>query len=455
MNLAEKGSFPEESKFSEERKYFPQYVLGIMKNLNMVIILYLTIVTVHSLSGRIAENSAMDFLLRAKRIPMAPWKIPLVSVGLYLCLLLLLSIPCRRKVRFLLKTMLELGIVFAISSVLNFGYTGMVLLIIADTMRYFSDMKQRILLVAAIFAVYLLMDYDLLSVNYPLISTETCWAYYSGEVQSLLLGFRNILNSLNTIAFISYAIVLILAEVKEKERIQGLNERLHMANQELRLANEKLEQYARESEKTAETRERNRLAREIHDTLGHSLTGIITGIDACVMLVDIAPEATKEQLKAIANVARQGVKDVRRSVKALRPDALETMDLKSALIQMMEEARRSTGVDISYQIETKLNHFNKDEEDIIYRIVQESITNAIRHGRADKIRVQIDRAFNLLNIHVEDNGVGCANIQKGFGLHHMEERLKMLKGSLSYHGDHGFVIDAGIPIRWGTEENND
>lgn len=174
-----------------------------------------------------------------------------------------------------------------------------------------------------------------------------------------------------------------------------------------------------------------------------------------MMLVDIAPEATKEQLKAIANVARQGVKDVRRSVKALRPDALETMDLKSALIQMMEEARRSTGVDISYQIETKLNHFNKDEEDIIYRIVQESITNAIRHGKADKIRVQIDRAFNLLNIHVEDNGVGCANIQKGFGLHHMEERLKMLKGSLSYRGDHGFVIDAGIPIRWGTEENND
>ncbi|MCI9179999.1 MAG: sensor histidine kinase [Lachnospiraceae bacterium] len=438
-----------------DRKDYPRLVLSTMKNLNMVIILYLTMVTVHSLSGYIAENSAMDFLLRAKQVPAAPWKLPVIAVGLYLCLLLLLSIPCRRKLWFLLKTLVELGIVFAVSSVLSFGYTGTVLLIIADTMSYFPDRKQRILFVAGIFAAYLLMDYDLLSARYSIISLETCWAFYSGRVQSLLLGVRNILNSLNMIVFISYTIVLILEEVKEKERIQGLNERLRLANQELRLANEKLEEYAKESEKTAETRERNRLAREIHDTLGHSLTGIITGIDACVMLVDIAPEATKEQLKAIANVARQGVKDVRRSVKALRPDALETLDLQSAIIQMIEEIRRSTGVDIDERIETRLNGLNKDEEDVIYRIIQESITNAIRHGKADKIKVKIDRQYNMLNIHVEDNGVGCANVQKGFGLHHMEERLAMLKGSLSYCGDHGFIIDAGIPIRWGTEDEND
>ena len=173
------------------------------------------------------------------------------------------------------------------------------------------------------------------------------------------------------------------------------------------------------------------------------------------MLVDIAPEATKEQLRAIANVARQGIKDVRRSVKALRPDALESLNLKSALIQMMEETKRSTGVEIAYQIEPALKGFNKDEEDVIYRIVQESITNAIRHGKADRVQVQISRNFNMLNIHIEDNGVGCGKVQKGFGLHHMEERLEMLKGSLSYCGDHGFVIDAGIPIRWGTEEEND
>lgn len=437
------------------RERFPDLVLGAMKNLNMVIILYLTMVTVHSLSGYVYENSAMDFLIRVKRLPMEPWKLPVLSIGLYLCLLLLLSIRCRSKTRFLLKTILELTIVFAISYVLNFGYAGMALLIIADTMSYFSDMRQRMILVVSICVVYILLDYDLLSAGYAIISTEDCWAYYSKEIQSLLLGIRNILNSLNMIVFITYAIVMILTEVKEKERILGLNERLNTANQELKLANEKLEVYAKESEKAAETRERNRLAREIHDTLGHSLTGIITGIDACVMLVDIAPEATKEQLRAIANVARQGIKDVRRSVKALRPDALESLNLKSALIQMMEETKRSTGVEIAYQIEPALKGFNQDEEDVIYRIVQESITNAIRHGKADQVQVQISRDFNMLNIHIQDNGTGCGKVHKGFGLHHMEERLEMLKGSLSYCGDHGFVIDASIPIRWGTEEEDD
>ena len=129
----------------------------------------------------------------------------------------------------------------------------------------------------------------------------------------------------------------------------------------------------------------------------------------------ITVPVTKEQLRAIANVARQGIKDVRRSVKALRPDALESLNLKSALIQMMEETKRSTGVEIAYQIEPALKGFNKDEEDVIYRIVQESITNAIRHGRADKVEVGIHRDFNMLKIHIEDNGVGCSKVQVGLG----------------------------------------
>lgn len=436
------------------KNQFPGLVLSTMKHLNMVIILYLTGVTAYSLAGCIHEDSAMDFLIRAKRISMVPWKLPVLAAGLYFCLLLLLSIHCERNTRFLMKTAAELGVAFFLSYVMNFGYTGIVFLIIADTMSYFSDMKRRLLLVTSICAVYLMLDYDLLSVRYPIISIEVCWEYYQKEIQSILLGIRNILSSLNTLVFIIYAIVLILTEVKEKERILGLNERLNTAIQELKTANQKLEEYAKESEKAAETRERNRLAREIHDTLGHSLTGIITGIDACVMLVDIAPEATKEQLKAIANVARQGVKDVRRSVKALRPDALETLDLKHALIRMMEETKHSTGVEICYEITSRLKHFDKDEEDIIYRIVQESITNAIRHGKADRVEVRISRSFNMLNIHIRDNGIGCVNIQKGFGLHHMEERLGMLHGSLAYHGDDGFTVDAEIPIRWGTEEDS-
>ena len=172
------------------------------------------------------------------------------------------------------------------------------------------------------------------------------------------------------------------------------------------------------------------------------------------LLMDIAPDATKEQLRAIAEVARTGIIDVRRSVKALHPDALETMDLENALLKMIDTTKRSTGVEITYFFDADLNHFNQDEEDVVYRVVQESITNAIRHGQATKIRIEITRVDGDLHILILDNGKGCENIEPGFGLHHMQERVEMLGGDLQYKGDKGFTVHARIPIRWGTETDN-
>ena len=339
---------------------------------------------------------------------------------------------------------MELAISFAIGYVIGFSYTGIILLIMADAMRYFPDFKRKVPVVIIVCILYLLIDYDLIFVYSRIISIETYLEYFQSDARSFLLGIKNMLTSLNMAIFLVYVVIVVQTQQSEKEQILSLNE-------ELKKANVRLGEYAKESEKAAETRERNRLAREIHDTLGHSFVGIITGIEACVALLDVAPDATKVQLMAIAEVARQGMTDVRRSVKALRPDALEKLDLEKALTQMITEMKTATSAEILYQCTTKLNCFNTDEEDIIYRIVQESITNSIRHGKAKKIEISIDREYNILNILIKDNGIGCSDIQKGFGLHHMDERLGMLGGSLQYSGENGFTVKAQIPIRWGSE----
>jgi signal transduction histidine kinase len=199
----------------------------------------------------------------------------------------------------------------------------------------------------------------------------------------------------------------------------------------------------------AESRERNRLAREIHDTLGHSLTGIIAGIDASLMLVDMAPEEVKKQLKIVGNVARQGMKDVRRSVSALRPDALERLSLEEAVNQIVTDTNMVSNAEIIFENNADLTNLDEDESETIYRIVQESITNALRHGNADKIQVKISQVYNILTVMIQDNGKGCKEIKKGFGLRHMAERLDMLYGSLDYKSEDGFIIIAKIPIRWG------
>jgi signal transduction histidine kinase len=103
------------------------------------------------------------------------------------------------------------------------------------------------------------------------------------------------------------------------------------------------------------------------------------------------------------------------------------------------------------RITTDLSHFNQDEDDVIYRVVQESITNAIRHGKASEIYITIDRRDGDLHIIISDNGVGCDSVTEGFGLHHMKERLEMLGGHMEYTGNAGFTIHALIPIRWGNE----
>lgn len=427
------------------------YTLAIMKNLNLITVLYIAVIMAYGLFGRIQEYSALDFMVEIYRMPVPAWKIPVVAMGLYAILLLLLYMENKSNLGLFLKVCLELCVSFFISYMMGFSYTGVVLLILADAMRYFPKSKWKFPFAVFISMFYLLTDYNILSLCYRTIPLETYLEYYQNDVQSLLLGIKNILSSLNMLVFLVYIILLMRTQLNEKERILGLNERLNDANEELKRANIQLEEYAKESERAAQARERNRLAREIHDTLGHALTGIITGIEACTALMDVAPEATKEQLKAIAEVARQGVTDVRRSVKALRPDALEKLDLEKALTQMIHEMRQATSAEILYHCEAGLNCFSEDEENIIYRIVQECITNSIRHGKAKRIQITIEREYNILKISIQDNGIGCGDIQKGFGLHHMEERLELLGGALSYSGEGGFTVEAQIPIRWGTE----
>lgn len=434
-----------------EEKRAPDIIFKCMTSLNLIIILYIAGSMAASLTGYVRENTALSFLQQVNAVTIVPWKIPIAALLLYGGLLFFLAVQNESSLLFYVKTGLEIIISLLISYLLNFSYTGMLLLILADVTRRFPKAKRKFAVIGIICGVYLLSDYNLVSGRYGITALDTYLAYYRSDVQAIMLGLRNVLNSLNILIFIFYIILLIREQMSEKERILSLNDKLNEANEELRLANIQMEEYARESIKNAETRERNRLAREIHDTLGHTLTGIITGLDACVTLVDAAPDATKEQLKVIADVARNGMTDVRRSVKALRPDALEKMELPKALTAMIDEMKKATHAQIEYDCTAALKNFNKDEEEIIYRIVQESITNAIRHGKADKIWISISMEYNVLSVKIKDNGVGCAKIEKGFGLHHMEERLNMLHGSLYCNGEEGFLMEAKIPIRWGEE----
>ena len=248
-------------------------------------------------------------------------------------------------------------------------------------------------------------------------------------------------------------ILLFTSQKDENERIRKLNEQLNQANDRLR-------DYAINMERMTEMRERNRLAREIHDTLGHTLTGIIMGADAGLALFDVAPEESRKRIEIVAQSARDGLTDVRRSIKALRPDALERSSLTQALEELVENFRLTTSAQIAYFQEAEQLQLDQDEEDALYRVVQEGMTNAVRHGKADRIEIRITRAGNTVSVSVRDNGTGNKSSEEGFGLRHMRERLEMLGGALSYgnlsqdaaDGYTGFFIVVRLPVRNRREE---
>lgn len=439
-------------EFRWDENRISDYVLLFMKKFNLITIVYISLLMYHSMTGYIREGTARELLSELHILPIPMRLVPVLAVGLYSSCLLMMSIRDVSGLGLLLKILLEILLGVSVSSVLGFSSKGIFLLILAENMRFFPKSRLKLPIAVGMCLLYLAIDADMISVYGRMIPITQYLQYYQSQVRVILEGILNMAEALNMLLFLIYMLFLIRIQTNEKERVLELNDELNQVNSKLQEANLQLERYARESEKMAETRERNRLAREIHDTLGHTLTGIIAGLDACVAIMDIAPEATKMQLQAITDVARQGMTDVRRSVKALRPDALEKLSLEEALKKSIEEMRQATQAEIRYSCTAELRHFSEDEEDVIYRIVQESITNSIRHGHADQIKIEIRRVYNKLQICIADNGIGCEEVKKGFGLHHMEERIQMLQGSLEYESKNGFTVRVELPIRWGQEE---
>ncbi len=390
----------------------------------------------------VSTMSAHEFLSTLPIVPLPAMKGFWLSMGAYALLLFLGKLYRHGGLESGQRQLIfaaEIGICMLLMKSLNLAYDGIVLLAVADLMHRYQGENQSWLLLVAMLGLYFMANYNMAIFQRHVAPFDVYAAYYRPEVQSVLLAIKNAFQSLNIVLFVLYLVLLVQSKHHEKERIAILNQQLEEANVRLRA-------FALEAERTAETRERNRLAREIHDTLGHTLTGIAAGVDACIVLVDAAPAVVKKQLEKIRETARHGLVDVRRSVKKLRPDDLEKMPLQQAIKKVIAEFSASSGVEIQLVELGWPEKLREDEEEVIYRIVQEGITNARRHGRATKVTVTCGLEPGRFYIIIADNGEGCAELKQGFGLRHMEERLELLHGRLRYWSDKGFTLEATIPM---------
>ena len=293
----------------------------------------------------------------------------------------------------------------------------------------------------------LLSNYSLISTIMKMPSLDVYIRFMPRATGVSISFFRSFIDSLNMVLFILFLITYLITSLDEQSHIK---EELDMVSQ----VNTELNSYVALTEKIAEDRERKRIAREIHDTLGHALTGIAAGVDACIVLIDSDVDRTKQQLKIVSGVIREGIGDVRRSLNKLRPGALEDRTLKDAIIKMIDEYRELSKLNISLYYEWDYIDFDNTKEDILFRMIQESITNSLRHGHAKNVEINLFNTEQCYYIIIQDDGIGSEHITYGYGLKQMKERLAMIGGSVEYIGDQGFRTMAMIPKVKGEDKND-
>ena len=386
---------------------------------------------------------AADFLRQAEVIPLPATLILGGTLLLYPMLLGVMQL--RGHVRekpwsALAFLLLESVICMALLRLTSFAGNQIFLLVAANMLTLTRDRKNRGIGLSILVILFLFTNDHIVSAFVPITSFERYLYPYTAQSASLFQGTASALSTSVLILFLVYILFLIQDQMLESAQMRRIND-------ELRTLNHQLEEMADVREKMGETRERNRLAREIHDTLGHTLTGLSTGIDAAKTLLQRDPDMAIKQLDILSATAREGLKDVRRSVRKLRPDALENHTLKGALETMIEEFMRSSGVKVSYVCHLDSLDFQPDEEDTIYRIVQECMTNSVRHGHASRIYISFGKDQDSLILIIEDDGKGCVDIQEGFGLHHMKERIALLNGNVRFYGRDGFEVLVELPLR--------
>ena len=342
-----------------------------------------------------------------------------------------------------------LGLIYIL--LLNFNYNGILLWTFANALMYLKRNKYMPMVVIIAMISYLLTTHELVKLFINVFDISSYIEVCGQSIQTLIYFIYNALNLMTVVCFILCCIIIIVSKEEIIEKNLELNKRLEIANTDLQRTNEELEKSLMDNARLAEIRERNRIAREIHDTLGHTLTGLAAGIDACIALAGDDKPALRNQLDLLSKVSRNGIKDIRMSVSSLRPDAPERLNLKNAIEELVENTKRVAGVNINLDCDIINLKFDEDEEMAIYRIVQESLTNAIRHGKAKNIDVSIKKNYGSINLLICDDGIGCEDIKAGFGLRHIRERVNMLKGQVNFGSEEGFKVEAMIPIRWGEE----
>ncbi|OUL37446.1 two-component sensor histidine kinase [Nostoc sp. T09] len=244
--------------------------------------------------------------------------------------------------------------------------------------------------------------------------------------------------SLSLLFGLSLIFVLLLMNTVLSER---------QSREELAIANEKLRQYALRIENQATLEERNRIAREIHDSLGHSLTALNLQLETALKLSQSNPSKAQSFLARAKELGSKALQDVRQSISTMRSHPLQEQSLEQAVRGLLEDFQHANGFSPICIINLE-DSLPNELKTAIYRIIQESLTNISKHAQATEVRIELDKTPRSLRLTIEDNGKGFDFKQNttGFGLQSMRDRTLAIGGVFNILSAPGYGCKITVDI---------
>lgn len=262
---------------------------------------------------------------------------------------------------------------------------------------------------------------------------------------------ENILDGIlfNSISFVVFTLLGIYLKEEEgkKKQAQDLYDRLRTYEEKLEQANKELELYSNTIEELTLLRERTRVSRELHDSVGHSLSTLLIQLKAIKTLIQKKPEMAEEMIEINIQYVGEALENVRRTVRELKPIEFEAYEGIFTIEEMIKNFSTLTGVKVKLILSKEKWKLTSDQSHHLYRIIQESLSNAVRHGKAQNISISVQFLKDKLYAHIKDDGQGCSSLTPAFGLKGIEERIRTMKGSVEFYTEagKGFEMTISLP----------
>ncbi|WP_284638856.1 sensor histidine kinase [Paenibacillus silviterrae] len=252
-----------------------------------------------------------------------------------------------------------------------------------------------------------------------------------------------------SLLFLSAAALLHNVSNAEKHKLEQtvLYDELRRKANELDAAKNRVLEYAGKVEHLAQVEERNRISREIHDDLGHRLIRLKMMLEAAVKVGPTDPDKGLELTHQVLSQLSEGMEKLRFTVRKLKPEEREVHSY--SLSKLIEGLAAEAQISVHYEVKGNPMQLYPSLEIVLYRNAQEAITNALRHGRATLVDIQLSYEPSAVRLTVTNNGIvpDPVRIHKGLGLSGMEERAKLLGGELHWDCGSRFGITTVLPLR--------